>query len=260
MIKILNIFEIIGSKSLKIFAKIGHIALFIMQVIYKLVTPPFYLKDIKENLINAAFYSLPLIGLTAFFSGAVLALQSYYGFGRLNAESYLPSIVSLSITRELAPVFAAFMISGRVGAAITARIGSMKVTEQIDALKTLSIDPYHYIIAPKVISLLIALPFLVIIFDLIGIFGGFIIATSMFDFSDIIYLQKTLSILKIADINLGLIKGLFFGIAIAIVSCYNGYNCNNSSDGVGKATTNAVVISSITVLILNYFITEIFLL
>lgn len=257
---LLIIFETTGTKFLKLFAKLGNISVFIFQTLSKIFTPPFYVKNIKEHLINYAFLSLPLIGLTAFFSGAVLALQSYYGFGRLNAESYLPSIVALTITRELAPVFAALMISGRVGAAITARIGLMKVTEQIDALKTLSIDPYRYLIIPRVISLVVSLPFLVMIFDLIGIFGGYIIATNMFNFSETIYLHKTLSILQMSDIYLGLIKGLFFGLAISLVSCYNGYNCYNSSDGVGKATTNSVVVSSVIVLLLNYFITEIFLL
>ena len=256
----LNIFEATGKKFLQLFLRLGNISIFIFQSLSKIFVPPFYFKNIKENLINVAFFSLPLIGLTAFFSGAVLALQSYYGFGRLNAESYLPSIVALSITRELAPVFSALMISGRVGAAIAARIGSMKVTEQINALQTLSIDPYRYLVAPRVISLVIAMPFIVIIFDLIGIFGGYIVATNMFNFSATIYLHKTLSILQFLDIQLGLIKGVFFGLAIALVSCYNGYNCDNNSDGVGKATTNSVVISSVIVLLLNYLITDIFLL
>lgn len=256
---VLNIFEATGKKFLQLFLRLGNISIFIFQSLSKIFAPPFYFKNIKENLINVAFFSLPLIGLTAFFSGAVLALQSYYGFGRLNAESYLPSIIVLSITRELAPVFSALMISGRVGAAIAARIGSMKVTEQINALQTLSIDPYRYLVAPRVISLVIAMPFIVIIFDLIGIFGGYIVATNMFNFSATMYLHKTLSILQFLDIQLGLIKGVYFGLAIALVSCYNGYNCDNSSDGVGKATTNSVVISSVIVLLLNYLITDIFL-
>lgn len=193
--------------------------------------------------------------MTSFFTGAVLALQSYTGFSRFGAESAIASIVVISITRELGPVITALMIAGRVGAAITAEISTMKVTDQIDALQILNVDARKYLFTPRILATTISLPLLVIFADLIGVFGGYTISVGMLDFNPYGYVQNTFKFLEWGDIFSGLVKAVFFGLAIAIISCFNGLNCENGSKGVGIATTKTLVQSSIMILIINYFVT-----
>lgn len=256
--KILNILAKIGQFSLGNLQKIGEIALFAINSTKSCFLPPFYPKLILKQFIKIGFYSLPVVGLTAIFSGAVLALQSYSGFSRFNAESTIATVVVLSITRELGPVLAGLMVTGRVGAAIAAEIGTMKVTEQIDALKTLSTNPYKYLIAPRVIGALIMLPLLVLIADIIGVMGGYLVSVYSLGFSPGPYINNTLKFLEAIDVISGLVKSAFFGYVIAIMGCYFGYNSKGGAEGVGIATTNAVVSASILILLLNYIITQLF--
>ena len=173
----------IGDFSLMNLGKIGNFAIFIGNTVYSCFVPPFYLKLIIKQIIKIGYFSLPVVGLTAFSSGAVLALQSYSGFSRFNAESTIATVVALSVVRELGPVFAGLMVAGRVGASMAAEIGTMKVTEQIDALTTLSINPFKYLIVPRVISGIIALPFLVIVANILGIMGGYMVSIHSLGFS-----------------------------------------------------------------------------
>ena len=197
--------------------------------------------------------------MTAVFSGAVLALQSYTGFSRFSAESSIATVVVLSITRELGPVLAGLMVAGRVGASIAAEIGTMKVTEQIDALFTLSTDPIKYLVVPRVIAAVLTMPCLVLIGDIIGVMGGYLVSVYKLGFNGITYIKNTVEYLETIDVVSGLVKAAVFGFIIAIMSCYHGYHSNKGARGVGTATTDAVVSSSILILLSNYLITELFL-
>lgn len=254
----MNIFRTVGQIWLLFLQSLGKISLFIGETIVNMIKPPFYGKIILRQMIEIGFYSLPVVGLTAIFTGAVLALQSYTGFSRFNAESSIATVVVISITRELGPVLAGLMVAGRVGASIAAEIGTMRVTEQIDALSTLSTNPFSYLIVPRVIASLIMLPCLVLIADIIGVYGGYLVGIHMLDFNPTSYLQSTFDYLEVNDVVSGLIKAAVFGFIIAIMGCYHGFYSRGGAQGVGTATTNAVVTASITILLLNYILTSIF--
>ena len=245
----------IGFFTLYNLAKLGEIMIFTFNVVKSCLTPPFYPKLILKQFLHIGYFSLPVVGLTAIFSGAVLALQSYSGFSRFNAESTIATVVILSITRELGPVLAGLMVAGRVGASMAAEIGTMKVTEQIDALRTLSTNPFKYLIAPRVIAGLLMLPLLVLVADVIGVMGGYLVAVHKLGFSAGPYIRDSFKFLERIDVVSGLVKSAFFGFVIAVWGCYFGYNSRGGAEGVGIATTNAVVSASITILLLNYMIT-----
>ena len=199
-----------------------------------------------------------MVGLTAVFTGMVLALQSYSGFARFNAEGAVATVVVLSITRELAPVLAGLMIAGRIGAAMAAEIGTMRVTEQIDALSTLATNPYKYLVAPRLLAGMVMLPCCVLVADIIGVFGGYLVAVHKLDFNPAVYLKNTWQFLEFIDVVSGLVKAAVFGFLIALMGCYHGYYSKGGAQGVGAATTNAVVSASILILASNYLITEAF--
>jgi phospholipid/cholesterol/gamma-HCH transport system permease protein len=196
------------------------------------------------------------VSLTSFFTGGVLALQIYYGGNQFNSEAIVSSIVALGITRELGPVLGGLMVAGRVSAAIAAEIGTMRVTEQIDALTTLSTEPFKYLVAPRVIAAVISMPLLALVADIIGIMGGFVVGTQSLGFNPAIYMQLTIDFITPDDITSGLIKAAVFGFIIAIMGCYNGYHSAGGAQGVGRATTNAVVSASILILSANYLMTS----
>lgn len=229
-----------------------------VSAVSHMFTPPFYPGSVVRHMISIGYYSLPVVGLTAIFTGAVLALQSYTGFARFNAESSIATVVVISITRELGPVLAGLMVAGRIGAATAAEIGTMRVTEQIDALVTLSTNPMKYLVAPRVLAGMIALPFLVLIADIIGVYGGYLVGVYKLDFSSGTYLKSTFEFLEVKDVITGLIKAAIFGFIITLMGCYHGYHSKGGANGVGVATTNAVVTASILILLSNYFATEFF--
>ncbi len=252
---ILSPLQKIGSFTLSNLARIGDLAIFTFNAIRHCLTPPYYPKLILKQFLHIGYFSLPVVGLTAIFSGAVLALQSYSGFSRFNAESTIATVVVLSITRELGPVLAGLMVAGRVGASMAAEIGTMKVTEQLDALRTLSTNPFKYLIAPRVIAGLLMLPLLVLVADIIGVMGGYLVSVHNLGFSPGPYINNTFKFLKQIDVVSGLTKACFFGFIISIMGCYFGYNSKGGAEGVGRATTNAVVAASIAILLSNYMIT-----
>ncbi len=256
--KILRLIQKIGHYTLINLAKLGNMAIFTAEAVKHCFSPPFYPRLILQQFLRIGYFSLPVVGLTAIFSGAVLALQSYSGFSRFNAESTIATVVVLSITRELGPVLAGLMVAGRVGASMAAAIGTMKVTEQIDALRTLSTNPFKYLIAPRVIAAILTMPLLVLIADIIGVMGGYLVSVHVLGFSAGPYLANSFKFLEAIDVVSGLVKAAFFGFVIAIMGCYFGYNSKGGAEGVGIATTNAVVSSSIMILLLNYIITGIF--
>lgn len=232
--------------------------MFMMTAISHVFRPPYFVKQITRQMVDIGYYSLPVVGLTALFAGMVLALQSYTGFSRFNAESAIASVVALSITRELGPVLGGLMVAGRIGAAIAAEIGTMRVTDQIDALTTLSTNPMKYLIMPRLLAGTLMLPCLVLVADIIGIFGGFIVAVYRFGFNEANYLHETWQFLENIDVISGLVKAAVFGFIITLMGCYNGYNSKGGAQGVGMATTNAVVSASILILISNYLLTGLF--
>ncbi len=210
------------------------------------------------ELVVFGFYSLPVVGLTAIFTGMVLALQSYTGFQRFSAESAIPNVVVVSITRELGPVLAGLMVAGRIGAAMAAEIGTMRVTEQIDALATLATNPYKYLIAPRLIAGLTMLPLLVLVADIIGVFGGYVVSVYKLGFNPSNYLTNTIDFVETQDVVSGLVKAAVFGFLVTLMGCYHGFSSRGGAQGVGAATTNAVVSASILILSFNYIITEAF--
>lgn len=248
----------VGATFLSFLALIGRLTGFMGRGIYHCFTPPFFPSQIWRQILDIGYYSLPVVGMTALFTGMVLALQSYTGFTRFNAEGAIAGVVVLSITRELAPVLAGLMVAGRVGASIAAEIGTMRVTEQIDALTTLSVNPFKYLIAPRILAGTLMLPILVFIGDIIGVYGGYIVAIYNLDFSVGSYLSQTWDTLEAMDVISGLVKAGAFGFIVALMGCYHGYNSARGAQGVGAATTNAVVSSSILILIFNYILTQVF--
>lgn len=255
---ILNFCAAIGHTIMTFLQRIGKLSQFIARAITHSFTPPFFPSQLLRQIIDIGFYSLPVVGLTTLFTGMVLALQSYTGFARFNAEGAIAGVVVLSMTRELAPVLAGLMVAGRVGASIAAEIGTMRVTEQIDALSTLSVNPFKYLIAPRVIASTIMLPLLVLVGNVIGVYGGYLVAIYNLDFSQGSYLHQTWDILERMDVVSGLVKAAVFGFIVAIMGCYHGFNSERGAQGVGAATTNAVVSASILILISNYIITQVF--
>ncbi len=252
------ILQPIGRTLLRFLEATGRLSLFALTAIAHCVRPPFYPRLIGRQMIEIGYYSLPVVGLTAIFTGMVLALQSYTGFARFSAESAVPNVVVVSITRELGPVLAALMVAGRVGAAMAAEIGTMRVTEQIDALDTLATNPFKYLIAPRLIAGLTMMPLLVVVADVIGVFGGYVVSVYKLDFNPYIYLKNTIDFMVFQDVMSGLVKASVFGFLITLMGCYHGYNSRGGAQGVGAATTNAVVSASILILSFNYFITEMF--
>lgn len=248
----------IGRSFLVFLEATGKLAMFTAVALSHCVRPPFYPRQIMRQMIDIGFYSLPVVGLTALFTGMVLALQSYTGFARFQAEGAIATVVVLSVTRELGPTLAGLMVAGRIGAAMAAEIGTMRVTEQIDALSTLSTNPFKYLIAPRLWAGLLMMPVLVLVADIIGVFGGFLVGVYRLDFNPSSYISRTWEFLEPLDVISGLVKAAVFGLVIALMGCYHGYNSRGGAQGVGAATTNAVVSASILILVFNYLITGIF--
>lgn len=229
--------------------------LLFIQTITWIFRPPWEGKEILKQMEEIGIRSFPVVIITAAFTGMVLALQSFTGFKRFGAETMVGTVVALSMTRELGPVLTGLMVSGRVGSAMAAELGTMRVTEQIDALYTLATNPIKYLIVPRFLATLIMLPILVIFADVIGILGGYLVSVRILGTNPTLYLRRTWNFLELNDLYSGIIKAIFFGMILATISCYQGFSTQGGAEGVGRATTKAVVLSSLTILISNYFIT-----
>jgi phospholipid/cholesterol/gamma-HCH transport system permease protein len=221
--------------------------------------PPLDIRNLLKQMEEVGIKSVPVVLITGAFTGMVLALQSYTGFRRFNAEAFVGTVVALSMTRELGPVLSGLMVSGRVGSAMAAELGTMQVTEQIDALYTLATNPIKYLIVPRFLASVIIMPILTVFADVVGILGGYLVSVKLLGSNPTIYLRRTFDYLDLEDIYIGLLKSLVFGMIIAIIGCYQGFHTEGGAEGVGKATTRAVVMSSLLILIANYFITALFI-
>ena len=248
----------LGRATLALCRTAGAVVLFALEGLSHVVRPPFHFRLFLRAFLEVGYFSLPVVGLTAVFTGMVLALQSFSGFSRFGAEGAVANVVVLSITRELGPVLAALMVSGRIGAAFAAEIGTMRVTDQIDALTTLSTDPMKYLVTPRLLAGLLAMPLLVLVADVLGVMGGYLIGTLKLGFGSASYLKSTLDFLQVMDVVSGLVKAAVFGFVVALMGTWCGYNSRGGAQGVGAATTTAVVASSILILALDYVLTEAF--
>jgi phospholipid/cholesterol/gamma-HCH transport system permease protein len=253
-----NPLQAIGRAVLALMRETGKFTRFAGTGLVAIAIPPFYGREFVRQLWMIGYGSLPVIGLTAVFIGAALALNIYTGGARFNAEQFVPNIVVLGITRELGPVLAGLMLAGRVSASIAAEIGTMRVTEQIDAMTTLSTDPMKYLVAPRVLAAVICLPLLVIVANTIGVLGGYLVAVNSLDFNGAVYLRNTVDFLEAEDVALGLIKAAVFGFIIATAGAYQGYRAGGGALGVGRAATSAVVSAIVLILAANYLVTALF--
>lgn len=250
----MNLIEDLGRIIIRFTEEMGSILLLFCSTLKHLLLPPLDLRNIMRQMLEIGIRSLPVVLITAIFTGMVLALQTYTGFKRFGAEALVGSVVALSMTRELGPVLTALIVAGRAGAAMAAELGTMRVTEQIDALETLATNPIKYLIVPRFISGIFMLPSLVVISDIIGIIGGYLITVGLFGASSTVYWKRTWDYLEMNDIYSGLIKAAFFGASIALISCHRGFYTSGGAEGVGRATTGAVVLSSMTILVSDYFL------
>ena len=248
----------VGAAALALCRGVGSATLFGARGVAAAFAPPVFWRQLLGQLMAVGWWSLPVVGLTALFTGATLALNIHTAGGRLNAEQFLPQIVALGITRELGPVLAALMLAARAAAAIAAEIGAMRATEQIDALQTLSTDPFRYLVAPRLAAAVVALPLLVVVADVIGIAGGWLVATATLDFNGVVYLRSTLDYLQPWDVLSGLIKAAVFGFLVALTGCWHGYHAQGGARGVGRATTDAVVSAAVLVFAANVLLTSLF--
>ncbi len=248
----------IGEESVNAVSYAGGTFSLLVQTLFWIAVPPFRARQIYEQMTKIGVDSLPIATLTSFFIGVVLAFQSAYQMLKVSAEMYIPSLVSISMTREIGPVLTALVVAGRVGASIAAELGSMKVTEQVDALETLAVPPVKYLVAPRFIALFTMLPLLTIYADFIGISGGYLVSVYKLGLTPALYIKMTFLPLVLKDIFTGLFKALVFSAIICIVSCYEGLRVEGGAEGVGLATTRAVVTSFIMIIVSDALFTVIF--
>lgn len=251
----MNPFKWIGTYVIRFVGEAGKIMTLFAQILSWIFRPPLQGREILKQMEEVGVRSFPVVVITAAFTGMVLALQSFTGFKRFGAESMVGTVVALSVTRELGPVLTGLMVSGRIGSAMAAELGTMRVTEQIDALYTLATNPIKYLIVPRFLAAMIMLPILVIFADVIGLAGGYLVSVQILGTNPTLYIRRTWDFLELNDVYSGLLKAVFFGMIIATISCYQGFSTQGGAEGVGRATTKAVVLSSLTILISNYFIT-----
>ena len=252
----MNPFALVGRLTMQLTYNAGDIVLFLLKFLAQVFRFPLYLRLYFKQCEKIGVDSLPIVLLTSFFTGGVLALQSYNGFSNETlASSQVGSVVALSMLRELGPVLASLMVAGRVGAAIAAEIGTMRVTEQIDALVTLATNPIKYLLVPRIMAAVTMVPMLVTIANVVGIWGGYLVATNILGLNEYTYMDSSFRSVQFEDISLGLIKAVVFGLIIGLMGTYHGYRSRGGAEGVGKATTVAVVSASVAILVSDYFIT-----
>lgn len=248
-------FAWLGSGYLLILSEMGRIMLLFLEALGWLVRPPWRVRLFFRQMEFVGVSSLFVVILTSLFTGMVMALQTYYAFRLFSAESLVGATVALSMTRELGPVITALMVTGRAGSAIAAEIGTMRVTEQVDALTVMAINPVQYLVVPRVVAGFLMLPLLTVISDFVGIFGGWLIGVKMLGINSGIFMNKILELVKLDDIYEGLIKAAVFGIVLTLIGCYKGFYTYGGAEGVGRSTTESVVLSSVLILASDYVLT-----
>ncbi len=245
----------LGAITLETAESLGRVSAMVRKSIVLIVRGKWDMPLIIAQMNEIGVASFPVVGLTSLFTGMVLAFQSGFSFMKVfNEPIYVGSVVGLSLVKELGPVLTSVVISGRVGAAITAELGTMNVTEQLDALYTLGTSPVRYLAVPRYIAMMIMVPLLAALANIIGIFGGYIVATAQLNIPGSIYWDEVRTYVAMDDVSHGIIKSFFFGLIIVTTSCFMGFNCSGGAEGVGRATTRAVVISMVLILVGDYFL------
>jgi len=254
---VLRILEILGQWIIAFLEETGKVIVLLGQSFRWGLRRPLYVRLAVRQMLEVGVNSIPVVLITATFTGMVLALQTHTGFQRFNAESLVGTVVALSMTRELGPVLTGLIVAGRAGSAMAAELGTMRVTEQIDALYTLATNPVKYLVVPRLVAGVLMLPVMAVLSDIVGIYGGFFVSVKVLDANRTIYLRRTWDFLQFSDIYSGLVKAAFFGLVISLVGCYKGFHTLGGAEGVGRATTGSVVISSMMILISDYLLTAI---
>ncbi len=251
-----GVLELLGLYFINVFEQTGLWFRALWRTIRWTFRPPFELREWLRQMVRLGWDSIPVVFLTSMFTGMVLSLQTFNGFQRVHAENFVGSVVALAMLRELSPVLVGLMVTGRVGSSMAAEIGTMRVTEQLDALEALATDPVQYLFVPRVIAGIVMLPFLVILGDALGIGGGYLVAVKLMNANPVLYEQNTYQFLELNDIWSGLIKAAVFGLILTLTGCVRGYYTRGGAEGVGRATTNAVVSASLIILFTDFFLTK----
>jgi len=249
----------LGAAALSLLSSLGRVGLFLGQALGLIFVPPLKIRRIIRQMHFIGARSLLVIALTGLFTGMVLGLQGYYTLTRFGSEAYLGPAVAISLITELGPVLSALMVTGRAGSAIAAEIGIMRITEQIDALEVMALNPIRYLVVPNIVAGLIVMPLLGALFAVIGIYGGYFVGVQLLGVSSGTYFGSMTDFVGMTDIRNGLYKSLSFGLVITFLCCFKGYHTGYGAEGVSKATTEAVVVSSVTVLVLDYFLNSVLL-
>jgi len=252
-----SFFEAIGRTVLRVLEEFGHVFQMLGRVVGWTFRPPYDVAELFRQMVRVGVDSVPVVFLTTLFTGMVMALQTVNGFARFHAESLVGSVVALSLTRELSPVLTALMVTGRVGSSMAAELGSMRVTEQIDALTALGTEPVQYLMVPRVAASILMMPLLVIMGDAVGIYGGYLVAVQLLGVNPVRYVENSFQFLHVGDdIVSGLIKAAVFGLIFSLIACVRGYYTSGGAEGVGKSTTRAVVSGSLSILFADFFLTK----
>ena len=252
----MNILERIGLVFIRLFEETGLWFRMLVRTILWTFRPPFEGIEWLRQMVRVGVDSIPVVFLTTMFTGMVMALQTYNGFHRVHAENFVGSVVALAMLRELSPVLVALMVTGRVGSSMTAEIGTMRVTEQLDALEALATDPVQYLFVPRVIAGIVMLPLLTILGDALGVGGGYLVGVKLMGANPVVYEQNTYQFLQMNDVWSGLIKSAVFGLILTLTGCVRGYYTKGGAEGVGRATTAAVVSASLIILLSDFFLTK----
>jgi phospholipid/cholesterol/gamma-HCH transport system permease protein len=253
----MRLLDAIGRVVLRVLEEIGRFFSMLGRVAIWAVRPPYDLPELLRQMVRVGYDSIPVVLVTTLFTGMVLALQTFNGFARFHAENLVGSVVALSLTRELAPVLTALMVTGRVGSAMAAELGTMRVTEQIDALTALGTEPVQYLMVPRVTASLLMMPLLVVLGDAVGIYGGYLVAVQLLGANPVAYLDNSFQYLHVGDdVVSGVIKAAVFGLIFSLIACVRGYYTAGGAEGVGRSTTRAVVSGSLSVLVVDFFLTK----
>ena len=252
----MNFLERIGRVFIRLFEETGLWFRMLLRTIVWTFRPPFEGREWLRQMVRVGVDSIPVVFLTTMFTGMVMALQTYNGFHRVHAENFVGSVVALAMLRELSPVLVALMVTGRVGSSMAAEIGTMRVTEQLDALEALATDPVQYLFVPRVIAGIVMLPLLTILGDALGVGGGYLVGVKLMGANPVVYEQNTYQFLHMNDVWSGLIKSAFFGLILTLTGCVRGYYTRGGAEGVGRATTAAVVSASLIILLADFFLTK----
>jgi phospholipid/cholesterol/gamma-HCH transport system permease protein len=251
---LLRPFEALGERATTIVEALGRFGTFLGQALALIVTPPFKLRAFVGRIHYIGFNSLLIILLTGAFTGMVLGLQIYFTLSRFGSEAYLGPAVALSLIRELGPVLSALMVTGRAGSALTAEIGIMRITEQIDALTVMALNPMRYLVVPSILAGLVTMPMMTALFDVVGIFGGYLVGVELLGLSQGTYFGEMQTFVDMKDIMLGFWKSLSFGVIVTWVATYKGFHVGHGAEGVARATTQSVVLASVLILVWDYFL------